>query len=173
MLTTRASTSESIDLCKKALEIAPQDGELLCVLALNYEQQGQFDEAIATFEIARRLLDSHPLVLASMAATCLRAGRLGRHREIHDELTAMAAERYIPPIAWAWVHMARGEFDRAFDFLDQAAEDRDCLLCYLGVGPIYDPLRTHPRYGPLLARIGLAALDGSAGGNQKSSFKPS
>jgi tetratricopeptide (TPR) repeat protein len=156
---------ESVDLCKKALEIAPQDGELLCVLALNYEQQGQFDEAIATFEIARGLLDSHPLVLASMAATCLRAGRLERHRQVYEELTAMANQRYIPPIAWAWVYMARGEFDRAFDFLDQAADDRDCLLCYLGVGPIYDPLRTHPRYGPLLARIGLAALNGAAAGN--------
>ena len=163
----------SIDLCRKALEFAPQDGELLCVLALNYEQQGQMDEAIATFEQARTMLGDHPLVLASLAATCARAGRLDRYRSLRHDLTAMANERYIPPIAWAWVHMARGDFDRAFDDLERASDERDCLLCYLAVGPLYDRLRTHPRYQPLLERIGLAAPAGSAHIAQNSSFKPS
>jgi eukaryotic-like serine/threonine-protein kinase len=163
----------SIDLCRKALELAPQDGELLCVLALNYEQKGQLDEAIATFEHARALLGDHPLVLASLAATCARAGRLARYRRTRHALTAMASERYVPPIAWAWVHMARGDVDRAFDCLDRASDDRDCLLCYLAVGPVYDRLRTHPRYQPLLDRIGLAAPVGSARIAPNSSLKPS
>ena len=145
----------SIELCHKALELTPDDGEALCVLGLNYEQQGRFDTAIETFERARAVLGGHPLVLASLAALFARAGRLDRHRAIHDELTTMASHGYVPPIAFAWMHIAVGDFDRAFDFLDRASEDRDCLLCYLAVGPIYDRLRTHGRYRPLLERIGL------------------
>ena len=147
---------ESIELCRKALELAPQDVELLCVLALNYEQKGSFDEALATFQQARDLSGGHPLVLGAMGATYARAGRVDEYQAIHDELAAMASERYVPPIAWAWMHIARGQDEQAFDWLDRAADDRDCLLCYLGVGPTYDSLRAHPRYGPLLSRIGLA-----------------
>jgi hypothetical protein len=47
--------------------------------------------------------------------------------------------------------------DRAFDWLQRAAEARDALLCYLGVGPIYDGIRNDPRYEKLMQRIGLAS----------------
>jgi serine/threonine-protein kinase len=153
---------ESIDLCRKALELAPDDGEALCVLGINYEQKRQYDDAIATFELARQVLGNHPLVLASLAANFARTGRMDRYTQTYDELTAMAARGYVPPMAFAWMHIARGEFETAFDFLDRASEERDCLLCYLGVGPIYDELRTHARYRPLLERIGLATIGDSA-----------
>ena len=148
---------ESIDLCQKALEIAPQDIEVICVLALNYEQKGQFAEALQTFERARAIGGDHPLILGSLGATRARAGDQARYQEIREQLMGMATDHYVPPIALAWLHIAGGEHDRAFDYLERAAEDRDCLLCYLAVGPIYDPLRAHPRYQPLLRLIGLAA----------------
>jgi serine/threonine-protein kinase len=155
---------ESIRLCQKTLEIAPDDVEVLCVLALNFEQTGRLPEALATFERALELSERHPLVLGSMGATCARAGQLDRHRAIHDELLAMGSERYVPPIALAWIHIASAELDRAFDYLEEAAQARDCLLCYLGVGPVYDSLRQHPRYLPLMQQIGLASRDDTANG---------
>lgn len=36
------------------------------------------------------------------------------------------------------------------------ADARDALLCYLRVGPIYDGIRSDPRYEDVLYRIGLA-----------------
>ncbi|MDR3748951.1 MAG: hypothetical protein P4M04_12475 [Acidobacteriota bacterium] len=36
------------------------------------------------------------------------------------------------------------------------ADARDALLCYLRVGPIYDGIRSDPRYEDILYRISLA-----------------
>ena len=44
----------------------------------------------------------------------------------------------------------------AFKWLQKAAEVWDVLLCYLGVGPIYDCIRGDLRYTKLLRQLGLA-----------------
>ena len=57
------------------------------------------------------------------------------------------------------VYLGVGDTEKAFEWLDKAAEARDILLCYLKVGPIYDPIRDDPRYVDLLHRIGLSDAD--------------
>jgi hypothetical protein len=69
----------------------------------------------------------------------------------------MEKEGYVPPIAWAWVHVACGDFDQAFACLEQAIAAHDILVCYLAVGPSYDSLRSDPRFPGVLRRIGLDA----------------
>jgi len=39
--------------------------------------------------------------------------------------------------------------------LEKAYEDRSLSLAYLKVSPIWDPLRSDPRFQDLLRRIGL------------------
>jgi TolB-like protein len=57
----------------------------------------------------------------------------------------------------AGIHIGLGEADRAFEWLDKAFEERSSLLVYLGVEPIFDDLRTDPRFAPLKQRVGLTA----------------
>jgi hypothetical protein len=54
------------------------------------------------------------------------------------------------------IYLGLREFDRAFEWLEKAAQVRDVLICYLGVGPIYGCIRSDPRYTDLVRRIGLA-----------------
>ena len=54
----------AIDMCRKALELAPDDIELFCVLALSYEGKGSLAEAIEAFEAARTLSGNYSIVLA-------------------------------------------------------------------------------------------------------------
>jgi hypothetical protein len=54
------------------------------------------------------------------------------------------------------IYLGLQEHDLVFEWLEKAAETRDVLLCYLGIGPIYDRIRSDPRYTKLLHRIGLA-----------------
>jgi serine/threonine-protein kinase len=148
---------ESLQLCHKALDLAPDDIELHCVLALTYEGQRKFDEAIATFERARVLSHDYPLVVASLAATYARAGRRQKALDLVQQMRDMEKDRYVPPIAWAWVHVANGDLDQAFVCLEQAVAAHDILVCYLAVGPAYDALRSDPRFPGLLRRVGLDA----------------
>jgi len=55
----------------------------------------------------------------------------------------------------AATHAALGDADRAFRLLDRAYELRSTELLELKVEPWFDPLRGDPRFGALLARVGL------------------
>ena len=55
----------------------------------------------------------------------------------------------------ALIHALLGEKDQAFDWMQKAYEDRSAWLVYLKVDPVWDPLRTDPRFADLLNRVGL------------------
>ena len=60
----------------------------------------------------------------------------------------------------ATLYKEQGDKDRAFYWLEQAYEHREMTskdegIFYLGAEPLYDALRSDPRYKELLRRIGL------------------
>ncbi len=55
----------------------------------------------------------------------------------------------------ATIHAALGEKDLAFEWLQKAYEDRSGWLVYLKIDPMFDPLRSDPRFTDLLRRVGL------------------
>ncbi|HEY6510084.1 MAG TPA: hypothetical protein VIY56_18805, partial [Vicinamibacterales bacterium] len=57
--------------------------------------------------------------------------------------------------ALAVAYVGLGRVDDTFDALDTACLDRDPLLAHIAVEPRFAPLRDDPRFGELLARIGL------------------
>jgi hypothetical protein len=58
-------------------------------------------------------------------------------------------------MADAWLRL--GDQDRALDWLERAAEARMHRALFLAVDADYAPLRSHPRFAGLLARLGLGA----------------
>jgi TolB-like protein/Flp pilus assembly protein TadD len=146
----------SIEQVRKGLELDPNDIELHAVLGLNYEQKEMFDEAIAAFELARKLSGDFPIILGPLGGLYAKARVTEKARAIEAQLVERARTQYIPPIAWAMLYIGLNDRDRVFDWLEAAADARDTLLCYLGVSPIYDAFRSDDRYIRLMSRIGLS-----------------
>ena len=61
--------------------------------------------------------------------------------------------RYVRPAAFAYLFAGLGEKDQAFSYLEKAYEDRDSILTGLQVDPLFDPLRSDPRFQDLLRRM--------------------
>jgi tetratricopeptide (TPR) repeat protein len=84
---------------------------------------------------------------------------LGRHeeaRKILNDSIEYSKENYVPSTAIAWIFSALGEKEQAFARLEQAFRERDpYLIMYLKTVHMFNPLRSDPRYGALLRRIGL------------------
>jgi adenylate cyclase len=84
--------------------------------------------------------------------------QLGRHAEARAALAGLenaARERYVPQLSRAQIHMALGETDATFHWLEQAVEERDPHILDIPCKPIWDPLRSDPRFTALLRRMRL------------------
>jgi hypothetical protein len=71
------------------------------------------------------------------------------------ELEQFRAHGYASALDLADIQVALGDRERAFRWLDQAADERAFHLVYLKVWPELDPLRDDPRLAALIRRIGL------------------
>jgi hypothetical protein len=53
------------------------------------------------------------------------------------------------------IYSGLGEKDAAFEWLQKAYVDRSMLLTFINVSPVFDNLRSDPRFADLLQRLNL------------------
>jgi hypothetical protein len=106
-----------------------------------------------------------PATLPSETPDTLRpaTGRFDYVRRILAELTEARARRVVSAWGIAAVHASLGDVDEAFRWLEIAIEERASGLILLRVHPRLDPIRTDPRYLPLIRRLGLESAGPSSG----------
>jgi eukaryotic-like serine/threonine-protein kinase len=155
----RRDYDRSIEQSKRVLDIDPNDIEAHIVVALNLEQKREYPQAIAELEKAYELAGHNPLLLGPLGSCYGGAGNKEKALSLLEGLNEAAKQAYVPPISWVMLYLGVGDIERAFEWLQKAAEARDILLCYLKVGPIYDPIREDERYADLLRRVGLSDDD--------------
>jgi TolB-like protein/predicted ATPase/Flp pilus assembly protein TadD len=139
---------------RKALELEENFWLAHWMLAVGYEQTGQYREALAELEKAEALDDSSwiPAVFARVY------GRLGRSDEaqkILDQLTEKSKQQWVTPYLVATAYVSLDQRDQAFEWLHKAFEDYDEWIGCLKIDPALDPLRADPRFLDLLRRGGL------------------
>ena len=83
------------------------------------------------------------------------AGRTDEAKTILNELKKRPKLDSMAIIPLADTYSVLGEKDEAFEFLDEAYQQRVSLLVFLGVRPTFDNIRTDPHYADLLRRMGL------------------
>jgi len=121
-----------------------------------YAQNGMYDAAIVAFESAAQLSGNRQ-ASAALAFAYGRAGRVAEARKILADMEQLAAVRYMPSPQLALIHLGLGETDQALDRLEQGYEEKSYWMIYLKADPVYDGLRSHPRFIRLLERLGFAS----------------
>jgi TolB-like protein/Tfp pilus assembly protein PilF len=120
-----------------------------------YVQMGLYAEAIAAFEHALQLSRQQE-VLSALAHAYALAGRTEEARIILDDMTNGKIGWYVASPMVARIHLGLGEFETALDWLRKGLEERSYWMVFLKVDPVYDPIRSQPRFVELLNLIGLA-----------------
>jgi len=150
----RRRYDEAILLFRSAVELHPDFWSTHYWLGLALAQNGEFALAIAELEKARALGDS-PWSLSGLGYAYARAGRKNDAQEILNELKALAKETYVSAYEIALVYAGLDKANEAFDYLERAFDNRDRMMIWLGVHPLFDNLRADTRFRDLLLRIGL------------------
>jgi serine/threonine protein kinase/Flp pilus assembly protein TadD len=152
----------AIRRCREGMGLDPNFVEFHYALGLAHQRKGLLEEAVAAFERGAAVSGRMPLVLGWLGACHAAAGRRDEAQRIVDELLEKGEQGFPVPLPLAVVYTGLGDKDRAFEWLNRAADAHDCLLCYIQVVPTYDSLRHDPRYEALLARLGLLSVSATA-----------
>jgi tetratricopeptide (TPR) repeat protein len=146
---------EAIEECRKALELDPNLGFAHWVLGLASMEKGLYEPAAQSFQKSIALSGDSPDETASLGHDYARSGRRAEARKILDRLLQRSKGAYVSPAQIAMLYGALGERDRAFAWLDKACAERDSMLTVAGVEPLFDSLRSDPRFKALLRCVGL------------------
>ncbi|MGH9833215.1 MAG: protein kinase domain-containing protein [Blastocatellia bacterium] len=148
--------NQAIEQARQIIKLDPNFFPARRYLALAYEDQRKYNEAIAEFQRAVSLSRDSTLVKSELGHAYAAAGKRKEAQQLIAELRQLAAERRASPYHLALIFAGLGEKDRVIELLNQAFDERAERLVWLRVDPRFDKLRADARFNDLLQRIGLA-----------------
>jgi len=159
VLTCSRRFAEAEEACRRGLALDP--GQLLAQVELIYALtfQRRFDEAVA---MGRRAIESHgrtKAVVNALAVSLALAGERDDARQLLNDDAEPGSGAYRSPLTLGLVHAACSEMDAAFECVQRAIDEKDPILMYLRVHPMFDALRGDPRFPELLRRTNLLEGD--------------
>jgi TolB-like protein/Tfp pilus assembly protein PilF len=144
----------------KTLELNPDFPPARLYLGWAYLQKGMLEEAVDELERWVRLTGEQRI--GPLAHTLALAGRRAEAEELLHELLERPKIELSYPGDVALVYTALGDKDEAFAWLDKAYDAYYPMLFQLQA-PMWDPLRSDPRFTELLRRLNLPVEAYSAG----------
>ena len=148
---------QAIEQDKLTLEMDPNFAFVHMQLCLAYFQKSMYKEGIAECEKELVVSPRHPYALSGLGYAYAVAGRRVEAQKMLDQLNAISEQKYVPAISRVGVYVGLGDKEKAFEWLAKAYEDRSIgsSFAVIKADPIYDPLRSDPRFADLLRRMNL------------------
>ena len=146
---------EAIEQYRKTLELDPNFALAHLWLGEAYKQKGMHQQAILELQKVSVLSGQDHAKLAALGHAYAFSGRRAEATKILEKLEEMSKRSYVPPYDFAVIFAGLGEKDKALEWLQKSHEDRSAYLVYLNVEPIWDSLRSDPRFTDLLQRMRL------------------
>lgn len=122
-------------------------------MALNEVSLGNLDAAMEAALAARERMGNAPTCAVGYVHAA--AGRRAAALEVLRAMEAHATRSYVPAMESAVVHVGLGQHDLALDWLERAVDEHARWIELIGVFPVMDPLRDHPRFKKILRAMNL------------------
>jgi tetratricopeptide (TPR) repeat protein len=147
---------QAIEQERKTLELNPSFVPTYGVLGESYMQKSMYKEALAEFEKALAISPDSADALRGLGEAYVLGGRKAEAQKVLDRLNELSKHKYVAAWTYAAVCVALGQQDKAYQWLEKAYEERSISLAPSIKGdPMWDPLRSDPRWADLLRRMNL------------------
>jgi TolB-like protein/DNA-binding winged helix-turn-helix (wHTH) protein len=122
-----------------------------------YAQKGQFAAALADIEAWRHTVGDRPWIAGWEAYVYGRAGERAKAWQALRKVEELSRKWQVDPTQFMIVsYSGIGDKEKCLAWLEKASRERTNIPTGLKVDPLYDPLRSEPRFQDLLRRVGLA-----------------
>jgi serine/threonine-protein kinase len=146
---------EAIDQCRQTIDMDPNFSLVYFFQGLACTGKAMWKEAI---EATKRLMELSKGATFSMGLLGYQYAMSGQIAEAHsmlEKLEEIAKHRYVSPFYKGVVYIGLDDKERAFKSFDDSYKEDDSWLPFLMCWPIFDTVRSDPRFVALLTKIGL------------------
>jgi tetratricopeptide (TPR) repeat protein len=150
---------EGLEACLQVQARDPQSFRIYWQLGLIYERMGRMQEALGTFERCRALSAGDPFECNAIGSLGHALGLMGRKDDASAciaDLEKLALEKRYNPLAIALVHVGMDNIDKAFEWLNLAANARIGATAWVAIDPRAARIKDDLRFRLLLERFGLS-----------------
>ncbi|MFQ5866060.1 MAG: protein kinase [bacterium] len=147
---------QAIDALKRTNEMDPNFSLVPFFLGRVFFQKSMYEEALAEFRKEKELsMGWWPVIEVYIGLTYVRMGKRGEAQEVlHNLIERLEQTHYFPEVLAA-LYFTLGKKDQGFEWLEKAYEEGDIGPWRLKIEPIYDGVRSDPRFKALLKKVGL------------------
>jgi TolB-like protein/Flp pilus assembly protein TadD len=146
---------QAIKQYRKTAEMDPKRADPIFGLGDVYAQQDRLDLAIQEYRKAVELSGGQPDASPALAHAYALAGRRREALAILKRMNEMSEHPPVAALDRATVYIALGDKQQALSWLEKAYENHEEGILFLKSDPVYDTLRSDPRFQNLVHRSGL------------------
>jgi serine/threonine protein kinase/tetratricopeptide (TPR) repeat protein len=135
---------KGIDQCKKTLEMDPDFRPAHANLMLNYLGKGMYQEALREAQTTNNL-----------GAVAEIYAMMNRQEEARRLLAGILKHSQLFELEIADAYFRLGENEEGWKWLEKAYDERSYYMTWLKVDPLFDNIRSDPRFQALLKKVGF------------------
>ena len=125
-------------------------------LAFTHTFANEYAPAVTGFERAVKLGQGIDPLVGALALVVARSGKADSARKLLAPVEARAQRRGGSPVAVAMAYAGLGDHNAALTWLERAAREKDPWLYAMSINaPIFDPIRTDPRFAAVAQAMKL------------------
>ncbi|MHC4805621.1 MAG: protein kinase domain-containing protein [Planctomycetota bacterium] len=146
----------AIEASKRAVAMNPSTMYVHLELGLAYLAKSMYEEALIEFQKEQEVSGkAHAWAETHTGWTYVEMGKPDEAQKLLYKLLERSKTEYVSPYTLACFHFVLGKNDEGFKLLNRAFKEGDQKLCFLKIGPLFDSVRSDPRYTALLKKMNL------------------
>jgi len=147
---------ESINEFKKTIELDPHFIRTHYFLGRAYLYKSMFEEAMAEFRKEKEnIIYWDPILESQIGIAYAKMGQKNKAKFILNNLIEKTETNNTGYTSLATLYFALEEYDKGFECLEKAFNQRESLLFYMKIDPRYDIIRSDPRFKEFMKKLGL------------------
>jgi serine/threonine protein kinase/Tfp pilus assembly protein PilF len=145
---------DAANQCRKTLDMDPNFGLGHLCIGTSYVNRGHFQEGITELQKTTELLPGNQDSMVQLGIAYALSGDHARAREVLSKLKNHS-QPYLRAYNIAMLYAGLADKEQTIFWLQKGYEQRDDDMIYMKIEPVFDPIRSDPRFQDLIRRVGF------------------